>query len=188
VSADHILAIDVGTQSVRALVFDPEGGLVAHARVPIEPYVSPEPGWAEQEPDLYWRSIGTACEGLWAGGLARRDAIAGVTLTTQRATVVVTDAAGVPLRPAIVWLDQRRTEGVAEIGGVTGLAFRALGVRRTIAAFQADCEANWLRTNEPAIWGRVRQYLFLSGFLVLRLTGRAVVSVASQVGYVPFDY
>jgi sugar (pentulose or hexulose) kinase len=187
-TADHILAIDVGTQSVRALVFDPRGTMVAHSRIPIVPYVSPQPGWAEQDAELYWRAIGDACAGLWAGGVASRDAIAGVTLTTQRATVVVADEAGTPLRPAIVWLDQRRAEDVPEIGGVTGLAFRALRVRRTVAAFQADCEANWLRANEPAIWSRVRRYLLLSGFLAYRLTGRFVDSVAAQVGYLPFDY
>ena len=187
-TADHVLALDVGTQSVRALVFDPTGGLVAHERIPIEPYVSPQPGWAEQDPELYWRAIGAACTALWARGIARRDAVAGVALTTQRSTVVVTDEDGRPLRPAIVWLDQRRAEGVPEIGGVTGLAFRALGVRRTVAAFQADCEANWLRTNEPRVYGRIRRYLLLSGFLSHRLTGRFVDSVASQVGYLPFDY
>jgi sugar (pentulose or hexulose) kinase len=169
-------------------VFDPRGTLVAGARIPIEPYVSPQPGWAEQDAELYWRSIGAACAALWAGGDARRDAIAGIALTTQRATVVVTDETGRPLRPAIVWLDQRRSEGVPEIGGVTGLAFRALGVRRTVAAFQADCEANWLRANEPDVWRRVRRYLLLSGFLTERLTGRFVDSVGSQVGYLPFDY
>jgi sugar (pentulose or hexulose) kinase len=187
-TADQVLAIDVGTQSVRALVFDPRGTLVAQAKIPIEPYVSPKPGWAEQDAELYWRAIGEACTTLWAGGLARRDAIAGVALTTQRATIVVTDAEGTPLRPAIVWLDQRRAEGVAPIGGITGLAFRALGVRGTVAAFQADCEASWLKANEPATWGRIRRYLFLSGFLTHRLTGRFVDSIGSQVGYVPFDY
>jgi sugar (pentulose or hexulose) kinase len=188
VSADQVLALDVGTQSVRALVFDPRGVVVAHARIPIEPYVSPQPGWAEQDAELYWRSIGEACAALWAGGVARRDAIAGVALTTQRATVVVTDEAGTPLRPAIVWLDQRRAEGVAPIGGINGLAFRALGVRGTVAAFQADCEANWLRINEPAVFAATRHYLLLSGFLSHRLTGRFVDSVAAQVGYLPFDY
>jgi sugar (pentulose or hexulose) kinase len=187
-TADQVLAIDVGTQSVRALVFDPRGKLVAHAKIPIEPYVSPQPGWAEQDAELYWRSIGEACASLWGAGVARREAIAGVALTTQRGTIVVTDEAGAPLRPAIVWLDQRRAEGVAPIGGVTGLAFRALGVRATVAAFQADCEANWLVANEPAVWGRVRRYLLLSGFLTHRLTGRFVDSVAAQVGYLPFHY
>jgi len=187
-SADQLLALDVGTQSVRALVFDPRGTTVAHVRVPIEPYVSPQPGWAEQDPEVYWRAIGAACSGLWGRGTARREAIAGVALTTQRSTVVVTDDSGSPLRPAIVWLDQRRAEGVPEIGGATGLAFRALGVRRTVAAFQADCEANWLRANEPDVYRRIAHYLLLSGWLTQRLTGRFVDSVASQVGYLPFDY
>ena len=187
-TADQVLAIDVGTQSVRALIFDPRGTLVAHVRIPIEPYVSPQPGWAEQDPELYWRAVGEACTALWSGGSARREAIAGVALTTQRSTVVVTDEAGTPLRPAIVWLDQRRAEGVTPIGGVHGLAFRALGVRRTVAAFQADCEANWLQANEPATWTHVRHYLLLSGFLTHRLTGRFVDSLAAQVGYLPFDY
>ncbi|HET7472204.1 MAG TPA: FGGY-family carbohydrate kinase [Candidatus Limnocylindrales bacterium] len=187
-SADQLLALDVGTQSVRALVFDPRGTPVAHVRVPIEPYVSPQPGWAEQDPEVYWRAIGAASSGLWGQGTARRETIAGVALTTQRSTVVVTDDSGSPLRPAIVWLDQRRAEGVPEIGGLTGLAFRALGVRGTVAAFQADCEANWLRANEPALYARIRHYLLLSGFLTYRLTGRFVDSVASQVGYLPFDY
>jgi sugar (pentulose or hexulose) kinase len=186
--ADRILAIDVGTQSVRALVFDLTGTLVARSRVPIEPYVSPRPGWAEQDPELYWRSIGEACRALWTDPAVRRDALAGVSLTTQRATVVVTDETGRPLRPAIVWLDQRRTEGLPPIGGMMGLAFRALGVRDTVAAFQADCEANWIHAEEPETWDAIRRYLFLSGFLTHRLTGRFVDSTASQVGYVPFDF
>jgi sugar (pentulose or hexulose) kinase len=187
-SGDHVLAIDVGTQSIRALVIDPRGAIAAHARIPIEPYVSPQPGWAEQDPELYWRAIGEACASVWSGGGTPKAAIAGVTLTTQRGTVVVADEGGRPLRPAIVWLDQRRAEGLPEIGGLTGLAFRALGVRRTIAAFQADCEANWLKQREPALFGRIRRYLLLSGFLTHRLTGRFVDSVAAQVGYLPFDF
>ena len=186
--ADHVLALDAGTQSVRALVFDPTGRLVASARVPIEPYFSPQPGWAEQDAELYWRSLGEACTLLWAGGVARPETIAGIALTSQRGTIVVTDDDGRPLRPAIVWLDQRRTEGLPPLGGINGLAFRALGVRDTIAAFQADCEANWIRANEPETWRNIRHYLLLSGFLIHRLTGRFVDSVADQVGYIPFDY
>ena len=148
---DRILAIDVGTQSVRALVFDPRGEVVASAKVPIEPYVSPHPGWAEQDPELYWRAVGEACAALWAGGFDR-SSLAGVALTTQRSTVVVLDRDGRPLRPAIVWLDQRRAEGLPPVGGKWGLAFRALGVTETVAAFQADCEANWIRLNEPDVW------------------------------------
>ena len=110
-AADHVIAIDVGTQSVRALVVRASRTFVAMAKVRIEPYVSPRPGWAEQDPELYWRSVGDACRQVLADPAVRLDAIAGLTLTTQRGTVVVTDDAGTPLRPAIVWLDQRRTAG-----------------------------------------------------------------------------
>jgi len=183
-----MLAIDVGTQSVRALVFDPAGTSVAVAKVPIEPYVSPRPGWAEQDAELYWRSLGEACRRVLADPAVRVDAIAGVALTAQRSTVVVTDADGRPLRPAIVWLDQRRATALAPIGGITGLAFRAAGVAGTVASFMADCEANWLRSEEPETWRAIRHYLLLSGFLLHRLTGRFVDSTAAQVGYLPFDF
>jgi sugar (pentulose or hexulose) kinase len=186
--ADRLLAIDVGTQSVRAMVFDLRGALLARARVPFEPYHSPHPGWAEQDPELYWRSIQQACEALWQQPEARRDALAAVAVTTQRATIVVTDGAGMPLRPAIVWLDQRRTEGLPRLGGKWGLAFRALRVQDTVAAFAADAEANWIRAHEPAVWSRVERYLLLSGLIAHRLTGRFVDSVGAQVGYIPFDY
>lgn len=187
-AADWLLALDVGTQGVRALLFDLRGELLARARVPIEPYVSARPGWAEQDPELYWQSVGEACRELWAMPGASPDAVAAIALTTQRGTVVCLDEADRVLRPAIVWLDQRRTSGLPAIGGVTGLAFRALGVRDTVAAFQADAEANWIRANEPDIWHRTAHYLLLSGFLSQRLTGRYVDSTAAQVGYLPFDY
>ncbi|HYN48699.1 MAG TPA: FGGY-family carbohydrate kinase [Candidatus Nanopelagicales bacterium] len=187
-SADHLLAIDVGTQSVRALLFDPVGTLVARAKIPIEPYVAPHPGWAENDPELYWGAMGEACRALMADPAVRVDAIAGLALTTQRGTVVVVDRDGRPLRPAMVWLDQRRTEGLPRIGGVNGLVFRVVGVADTVAAFAADCEANWLIANEPATWAQTEKYLLLSGFLVHRLVGRFVDADAAQVGYVPFDF
>ena len=55
-----------GTQSVRAILFDPAGNLVAMGRVAIEAYVSPQPGWAEQDPEVWWTAIGEACRRLWA--------------------------------------------------------------------------------------------------------------------------
>ena len=86
---DYLLAIDCGTQSVRALLFDLRGNLVVKTRVPIEPYYSVYPGWAEQDPLLYWRSLCEACQELWSLGKVPKEAVAGVALTTQRATVIL---------------------------------------------------------------------------------------------------
>jgi sugar (pentulose or hexulose) kinase len=185
---DHILAIDVGTQSVRALIFDLKGKLIATTKVPIEPYFSDHPGWAEQRPEYYWESVGAACQQLWELEGVKKDAVAGVALTTQRATMVNVDAEGEPLRPAMVWLDQRRTEGLRPVGGLWGLALGALGLKETLAYFQAEAEANWIMTHQPEVMRKTYKYLFLSGYLTWHLCGRYVDSVGCQVGYVPFEY
>ena len=187
-SKDHILAIDCGTQSVRALLFDLRGSLIHKSRVPIEPYFSEQPGWAEQHPTYFWDSLCTACQQLWQGSPVSKEAVAGVALTAQRATMVNVDERGEPLRPAIVWLDQRRTEGLPPVGGLWGLAFRLGSMTETAAYLQAEAEANWVHTCQPEIWERTHKYLFLSGYLTYRLVGRFVDSVGCQVGYMPFDY
>lgn len=184
---DLILALDSGTQSVRALLFDPQGNLLAKSRVLLEPYFSPQPGWAEQHPEYYWDCLTQACRELWRQA-DLRPRLAGVALTCQRATVVNVDEEGRPIRPAILWLDQRRTYGLKPVGGWWGLAFRLAGVSGTVAYLQAEAEANWIRTHQPEIWERTHKYLLLSGYLTYRLTGRFVDSVGCQVGYIPFDY
>jgi sugar (pentulose or hexulose) kinase len=188
VSKDIVLAIDSGTQSVRALLFDLHGELLAMTKVPIEPYFSRKPGWAEQRPELYWESLCQACHQLWAKNRPLKERVAGVSLTTQRSTVINIGVDGQALRPAIVWLDQRRTENLKPVGGLWGLLFKLVGMRETVAYLQAEAEANWIATHQPEIWDQTHKYLFLSGYLTYKLTGRYADSVACQVGYVPFDY
>lgn len=187
-SKDRILAIDNGTQSVRALLFDLKGELVAMSRVAMGPYLTPQPGWAEQHPEHFWARLCQACQELWRVPGVSRESIAGVALTTQRATVINVDRAGRPLRPAIVWLDQRRTEGLKPVGGLWGLAFWLTGMSETVARLQADAEANWVRVHQPEIWAATHKLLLLSGYLTHRLTGHFVDSAGCQVGYIPFGY
>jgi sugar (pentulose or hexulose) kinase len=185
---DLILSIDNGTQSIRALVFDLRGNLIYKKQVPLQPYVSPEPGWAEQDANYYWKSLCQVCQMLWQETPVSKEAIAGVTITTQRATMINVDKNGKPLRPAIVWLDQRRTSGLKPVGGLWGLAFKLSGMTETVAYLQAEAESNWIRTHQPEIWSKTHKFLFLSGYLTYCLTGRFVDSVGCQVGYIPFDY
>ena len=184
---DFVLAIDNGTQSVRAIVFNLDGEIVAKSKVEIEPYYSQEPGWAEQSAEYFWDNLCKACNDLWPMLDFPQEQIRAVALTTQRATVVNLDRDGVPLRPAIIWLDQRLEENLPGMGlwdVLLGLA----GERETVRFFRSQSEANWIQNNQPEIWQKTDKFLLLSGYLTYRLTGHYVDSVASQVGYLPFDF
>lgn len=191
-SADHnsplIMAIDQGTQSVRALLFDAKGCLVGRGHQPIEPYFSDQPGWAEQHPEYFWQQMGEACKLLWRSTDASPGQVRGVTLTTQRGTVVSLDRTGKPLRPAILWLDQRHADIDGPLPGPWGWLFRGLGLSDTIDQFRRNAQANWLSRNQPDLWRATEKYLLLSGYLTWRLTGNYRDSTGSQVGYLPFDY
>lgn len=185
----RLLAIDVGTQSARAIVFDAQGRLLARAQQVFEPaYRSPQPGWAEQDPEIYWRAVVDCCQQLWRDGAVKPQQISGLSLTTQRATMICADASGQALRPAIVWLDQRRCTVPPDMGLMWNAAFRLAGASDLIAHLQAQAEANWLAQHEPALWQATDRFLLLSGWLSHRLTGEFVDSVGAQVGYMPFDY
>ena len=184
----RILAIDQGTQSTRALVFDQHGEMLARTQIPIEPYFSDSPGQAEQSPEYYWHAVCRACQKLWSEHPALAGELDAVTLTTQRSTVVCLDQQGRPLRPAIVWLDQRRADQLPPLALHWRALFRVAGLTDTLTQFQAQAQSVWLRQHEPQTWQRTTHYLLLSGYLGWRLTGELRDSVASQVGYVPFDF
>ena len=182
-----ILAIDQGTQSARALIFDPHGTLHAKARIPIEPYFSDQPGWAEQQPDVYWQAVCQACQQVMAEIGADKERLVGVTLTTQRGTVINLDANYQPLRPAITWLDQRRVAKPPQLPMMWRTAFRVAGATDLVWYLQAQAESNWIAQNQPHIWEKTRWFVLLSGYLTHKLTGNLVDSIGSQVGFIPFE-
>ncbi|MFU8877810.1 MAG: FGGY-family carbohydrate kinase [Wenzhouxiangellaceae bacterium] len=184
-----ILAIDNGTQSVRALLFDLAGELAGKCQIEIEPWFSDQPGWAEQWPDYYWREIGRACHGLWTDGHDPGQ-VAGLTVTTQRGTQICLDEDGQPLRPAITWVDQRRLEAseLAPMPWHWRALIAASGRAAALEGVRVQAECNWIARHQPDIWARTAHFVQLSGYLNYRLTGRLVDSVGSQVGYLPFDY
>jgi len=184
----YLLAIDNGTQSVRALIFDLQGQVIAKSKVDIEPYFSAEPGWAEQEPEYYWEMLCKACNELWPKIDFDKSQIKAVALTTQRATMVNVDSEGKSLRPAFVWLDQREHEGLNKMSMVWELLISLAGEKQTVNYFRTQAEANWIAHNQPEIWKKTHKYLLLSGFHTHKLTGKFVDSVSSQVGYLPFDF
>lgn len=185
---EQLLAIDLGTQSVRALIFSPQGELLAKASVPMPAYINPQAGWAEQNPEVFWELLCEACQKLWTMEGVDKEAIHGVSITTQRSTVINLDKDGNPLRPAIHWSDERRTPGLKPVGGLWGAAFKLVGMEGTVRYLMAQAEGNWIRTYQPEIWRLTHKYMLLSGYITYKLTGNFLDSVGSMASYMPFDY
>lgn len=185
---EHLLAIDVGTQSTRALIFDLQGNLLFKAQIPLPAYDAPKPGWAELEPGLFWESLCQACQQLWLIPGVDKQQIAGVAITTQRNVMINLDQQGKPLRPAIHWSDQRRTEGLPNVGGVWGALFTLSGMQNTVRYLQSEAKTNWVRTHQPDIWQKTAKIVLLSGYLTYRMTGEFLDSTGCQVAHLPFDY
>ena len=113
--ANHILAIDQGTTSTRAILFDAQARRVAVAQTEFAQHY-PQPGWVEHDPEDIWRDVlSTAREAIATSGVGVRD-IAGIGITNQRETVVVWDrATGEPIHRAIVWQDRRTADVCAAL-------------------------------------------------------------------------
>jgi len=186
-SQNLILAVDAGTQSIRAALIDLSGNIVRIVKTPIQPYFSEYPCWAEQHPDYFWKIFCETTRQLLENREVLRSRILGVTLTTQRATMINVDKYGKALRPAIIWLDQRKADSKKILPGPLRLLLKIVKLSDTIEGVIQDCEANWIRQQQPDVWEQTHKFLYLSGFFTHRLTGEFRDSVANNIGYLPFN-
>ena len=183
-----ILSIDCGTQSTRAILFSLYGEVLDKEQVFYEPYYSRQPGWAEQDPEVYWGSLCQACQAVKERSQKLFENIIGVGVTTLRDSMVNVDKEGKSLRPVMVWLDQRKARLVYKPAFPVNMALKAVGMGQALRKMQREGKCNWIRQNQPDIWNQTFKYLQVSGFLNYRLTGEFADSVASQIGHIPFDY
>ncbi|MEG0692024.1 MAG: FGGY family carbohydrate kinase, partial [Oscillospiraceae bacterium] len=184
-----ILSIDCGTQSVRTILFDPKGDMLASAKVSFTPYYSEKPGYAEQDVTVYYEAICKACAMLKRNYQDLFLQIAGVVVTSQRDTSVIIDKSGTPIRPAILWLDQRTAScklkdhfSLAEIS-----AYRLVGMDKISEQVMQKSKAYWIQEHEPQNWKKTYKLLLLSGYLNYSLTGQMKDSIGNMIGHLPFS-
>lgn len=185
---DTLLTVDCGTQSLRAMLFSRAGKLVDKVKVEYEPYLSPNPGWAEQDARLYWNALCAAARELKARSGPAFARVQGVGVAALRNTPVLVDAAGEAVRPAILWLDTRNAGRVYRPGWLMRSVYAAIGLLPALLKAQEDCKSNWLRQHQRETWDRAAKVLQVSGYLNHLLTGQFRDSVASQIGHIPFNY
>lgn len=186
--SDLILTFDCGTQSIRAMLFDKKGNLVAKSKLSFEPYFSTQKGFAEQNPDFYFEKLCHASIMLKSANEDIWDNIIAVTITTMRDTMIHLDADNKVIRPAILWLDTRHADARGKIPFGARMAFSLVGMGEAARMNYEHSKSNWIRQNEIETWEKTARVVMLSGFMAYKLTDRLVDSVASQIGHIPFDY
>jgi xylulokinase len=174
---DVLVGLDVGTSGVKGVAIATDGTIVAEAESPY-PLSTPQPGWAEQDPEDWWRASRDVLARLPDGPLG---------LSGQMHGLVALDDADRVLRPAILWNDQRTAAECAEIEQRVGLD-RLIDLTGNLAlnGFTAP-KLLWLRSHEPETYARIRRILLPKDYVRLRLTGEHAIDAADASGTLLFD-
>jgi xylulokinase len=166
---------------------DAGGRVVSSGAEEHQPFASPQPGWAEQDPRDWWRACGIAAKkALQKSGL-RADEIACVGFSGQMHGAVMLHASGEVVRPALIWCDQRTEKQSRELS-------EKFGTERLI---QLTCNPPltnftltkllWVRENEPQLWARVRYVMLPKDYVRYRLTGERAIDQADASGTLLLD-
>jgi xylulokinase len=181
-----VLGIDVSTTATKAVLID-EAGAVRGIGIVEYGFEVPHPLWSEQAPGLWWDGAVEAIRSVIASTGIDATGIVAIGLAGQMHGLVLLDAGGEVLRPAILWNDQRTAEACDEIRA-------AVGPQRLIEITGNDALTGftapklvWVRDHEPAIWERVAHVLLPKDYVRLHLTGEYALDKADGAGTILFD-
>ena len=176
-----LMGIDIGTTSVKTAVFDEKLNLLGAGN---RDYTLDSHGdVVEFNPEEYWRICKEEIDRLLTEvGI---DALA---VDTQCETLILTDDDGNPVRPAIVWLDNRATEEAALIEEHFGRkrVYEVTGQPEVTATWPA-CKLMWVKRNEPEVFAKTKKVFLLEDYILYKLTGRFVTEKTLQSSTIYFD-
>lgn len=184
-----VLTIDFGTQSVRVALVNKQGEMVALERVKYNPaYHSPKPGYAEQDPDFYFENLCVCTKKIVKNYKNELQDVIGISMAFFRDSIVALDKEGKPLRPAILWLDERRAQAKDKLPFVNRNLFKLVGMGPTIDLNRKRSMTLWIKENEPEIWEKTDKFAFLSTYINSKLVGELIDSASCQAGHLPINF
>ncbi|MBK0418840.1 xylulokinase [Leucobacter sp. CSA1] len=172
------LGVDLGTSSVKAVLLDALGRTVADAQVRYG-VSRPRPSWAEQDPEAWWRAC---CEAIRAVLGAGAFDVRAVGLSGQMHGLVLVDAAGAPLRPAIIWSDARSGAQVREWDRVVGGDAVEAITGMPVATGMLGVSLSWVRENEPETYLAARYAVLPKDYVRFRLIGEIATEATDAAG------
>lgn len=183
----YVLAIDVGTQSMRGCIFDEKGNLLIKEQIKYPPYIAKSAGYVEQSADFYWDVMCKITNGLNEKEPEKMQQILAMSVDTFRDTAVLLDENNKPLRDCIIWSDQRSSDISEPLPFKQRFLLSLVGMTRPVNAIRKKVKTRWVQQNEPELWKKVKKVPHLSGYLNYKLTGNLLDTYASSIGHLPFD-
>src|SRR5437660_4993400 len=181
------LGTQVGTGRIRALISDEHGKVVASGTEEHAHFASPRAGWAEQDPQDWWRACRLAVRQAVRNAGTGGDAIACVGFSGQMHGAVLLNAQDEVVRPAIIWCDQRTERQVQELSNLFGVdRLIRLTCNPPLTNFTLP-KLLWVRENEPQNWQRVTRVMLPKDYVRFRLTGESAIDVADASGTLLLD-
>ena len=183
----NLLGIDVGTSGSRALILDASGKIVAAATEEHAPVASQQAGYAQQDPQDWWRATKIAVRKALTNGGISGDQIACVGFSGQMHGAVLLDKKGSIVRNAILWCDVRTTKECSDIHSAVGRdRLLLLTCNPALENFTLP-KLLWVRKQEPENWKQVRSVLLPKDYVRLRLTGERATDMADASGTLMLD-
>ncbi len=171
---DKILSVDLGTTAIKTCLVDAEGRVLASASREYR-LDTPTPETVELDAETYWQAFREGVAELLARSRVDPREVRALGISAQGETLICADAAGHPVRPAIVWLDNRAQEEAADLASEFGdeAAYRITGQVSFVPTWPA-AKILWLRRHEPDAFARTSRFLLIEDWFIARLTGRYV--------------
>jgi xylulokinase len=166
---DFVVGIDSSTQSTKAIAWTREGAPVAEGRAAVA-ISNPRLYWFEQDSDAWWSACCTALRALT--GQIDPARVAGVAIANQRETMAFLDEDFRPVRPAMLWLDERARAEVPELAAEIGPKLIHELTGRPVDIIPCLYRIRWLAKHEPEAFARTRWFADVQACLVKGLTGR----------------
>jgi xylulokinase len=185
VAESVFLGLDVGTSGVKAIFVASSGDVVASATSPLT-MATPQPGWAEQDPEAWWQA---SLASIAAVRAKRPDArVAAIGISGQMHSSVFLDGDGAVIRPALLWCDGRTTAECAEITSRVGgeERLRDLASNPALEGFTLP-KVLWLRTHEPSAFARLATVLLPKDYIRYRLTGALATEPSDASATLMYD-
>jgi xylulokinase len=186
----YLLGYDLGSSSIKVSIVEAASGqTLAAAQSPVEemPINAPQPGWAEQDPEMWWQHAIAATQACLKKSGVPGEAIKAIGISYQMHGLVCVDKQHQVVKPSIIWCDSRAVEIGEEACRALGREYCLKHLLNSPGNFTAS-KLRWVKTNEPAVYERIYKIMLPGDFLAMKMSGEIQTTETGLSEGIFWDY